>query len=759
MSSSSRSILRLARAAAGGTLTNYINSEALRYTIPQPISKTPVTPEPSFTPFSLESFMSSPVHAPVVLQRGWQRLSRVHCNIPHKTIPSGFSRAIAAMHALGPVGIELCGNTGGVRASLLACEDKLQAASAILHAHTGAQTIAGIPGPLIPDGASSLVVALAATTSGYHELLDCASRPFSLLAASILETLHSHEFGVFQVIALGTRAPWQANIAGMYGGLERAAQFGVLDKAASNAMKLAQTKTCSPLFWVATRLAAYVCPKRKSIVRRLFADALGSVCHGGKPLRLVCDDSLYRVLGHDGCARMIQSRTNHTTGILLNADELAGLIALPERNESLRVHFIDAFASKHYTQGLVLGRSDDGCMVRLPLDLATRGVRVLGNNGSGKTNLLALLCKQLIELGYGFALFDPHGDIDILEYVSTETKRDVVVFDPTIADVSLGYCPLNLREGASASRMADSIMHAFAAQSSNFRDVMQTIIRHAAYALLRTPGTCLADMKTILQTTSQGRALRSKALQYIDNPECKNFFLQELSSMSKSSLRPVFTLLSKFLLNEYSAKLFTQTHSVIDVRAIMDEGKILFVRLPVGIIGDATASLIGSVLLSDIYSAGMSRIDTPKDKRRFFMVLVDEFHRFVSTGGEVEGLLRQTRKFNLATLLATQDTEGLQPRILAALENAASTISFSVGESASNRLAKFFDVSAKSLRELPVGRAMTRLGTKTSCIQTPIAQTTTNDTSQILHQSIERYYTKPTTQIIKPVEENFYDDI
>jgi hypothetical protein len=73
-----------------------------------------------------------------------------------------------------------------------------------------------------------------------------------------------------------------------------------------------------------------------------------------------------------------------------------------------------------------------------------------------------------------------------------------------------------------------------------------------------------------------------------------------------------------------------QPKSSFDLRKAMDEGKILLVNLAKGRIGEDTAGLLGSLLVSRIGLAGLSRADTPEDERRDFHVYLDEFQNFTT---------------------------------------------------------------------------------------------------------------------------------
>jgi hypothetical protein len=109
----------------------------------------------------------------------------------------------------------------------------------------------------------------------------------------------------------------------------------------------------------------------------------------------------------------------------------------------------------------------------------------------------------------------------------------------------------------------------------------------------------------------------------------------------------------------------------------MNERKILFIRLPEGLLGDEAASLLGSLLVSRVWSAAQMRIGLPEDERRPCTLYIDEAHRLVGSAIGLDNMLAQARAIRLSTVLATQhltqyDTELRQ----AVLSNARSKVVF-----------------------------------------------------------------------------------
>ena len=87
-----------------------------------------------------------------------------------------------------------------------------------------------------------------------------------------------------------------------------------------------------------------------------------------------------------------------------------------------------------------------------------RHVLIVGKTGMGKSKLLRSLCVRDAELGRGFCLVDPHGDLatEVLGALPRRRTNDLVLFDATTPANCPGLNPLRavppaLRANTSAS--------------------------------------------------------------------------------------------------------------------------------------------------------------------------------------------------------------------------------------------------------------------------------------------------------------------
>lgn len=135
--------------------------------------------------------------------------------------------------------------------------------------------------------------------------------------------------------------------------------------------------------------------------------------------------------------------------------------------------------------------------------------------------------------------------------------------------------------------------------------------------------------------------------------------------------------------------IFGQRRSTIDLRKIMDEGKILLVNLSKGKMGEMNARFFGMVLIAKLQAAIMARANTPDKERRDFYLYVDEFQNLATQNFGV--LLAEARKYRLSLILTNQFVSQVPSLIREAITgNVGTIISFRVGSTDAEYLERDF---------------------------------------------------------------------
>jgi hypothetical protein len=148
----------------------------------------------------------------------------------------------------------------------------------------------------------------------------------------------------------------------------------------------------------------------------------------------------------------------------------------------------------------------------------------------------------------------------------------------------------------------------------------------------------------------------------------------------------------------------------LDLRAVLDEGRVLLVNLSKGRLGDDVSALLGSFLVTALQLAAMGRANVAEEDRHDFCLYVDEFQNFATESFAT--ILSEARKYRLGLTVANQYLAQLDEDTAAALwGNVGTLVSFQVGAADAEPLATEFggDLQAQDLLRLPKYHAYARL--------------------------------------------------
>jgi Type IV secretion-system coupling protein DNA-binding domain len=348
---------------------------------------------------------------------------------------------------------------------------------------------------------------------------------------------------------------------------------------------------------------------------------------------------------------------------------------------------------------LILGKDvETGAIVSIAQHERRRGLYVIGKTGTAKTTLLINLILQDIAAGLGVCFLDPHGDAisDILMRLSENRENDVIFIDLLDTGYPVGLNPYECRNPQDVELVAQ--ITAFVMQIfEKLWDVSRSTPRIAQYlrnctlTLIENPGMTMAEIPLLLTDD----AYRQHLLRNVTNLQVQQFWRQYTAFRPQEQLDRAESTLNKvdeFLSQTILRNVFGQAHTTLDFRQVMDEGKILLVKLP-GRYEDIT-SLIGSIIIGQLLNAALSRADMPEHKRRQFNLYVDEFQRFSTP--DMATLLVEARKYAICSCIAHQFRGQLDQANQGATLNAASMVVFRVSGEDAEELAREFDCTPPS---------------------------------------------------------------
>lgn len=305
----------------------------------------------------------------------------------------------------------------------------------------------------------------------------------------------------------------------------------------------------------------------------------------------------------------------------------------------------------------------------------------LGKTGTGKSTLLETFMMDDLRKGRGFALIDPHGDLvkRVKEQIPENRIDDVIDFDVPDAAQPYGFNPLaNVPVGKrtlAASGLIQVFKHLWL---DSWGPRLEYILRNCLLSLLDYPGATMSDILRLLNDHN----FRAKVVPLVGNKQIREFWQKEYDRyperLRAEAISPIQNKVGAFLTNSLLNKILTDPKKPLNLRRIMDEGKILLVNLAKGSIGEDTANLLGSLLLSRFDLAALSRANIPESERNDYTLYLDEFHNF--TTQSLIFMLSELRKYRLALVLSNQYLTQLEPILRdAILGNVGTIIVFRIG--------------------------------------------------------------------------------
>lgn len=321
-----------------------------------------------------------------------------------------------------------------------------------------------------------------------------------------------------------------------------------------------------------------------------------------------------------------------------------------------------------------------------------RHTYIIGKTGMGKTTLLENMIISDIINGEGCCYIDPHGDTaeKILNYIPSNRINDVIYFNPADTDFPIAFNILEAVDEKNKHLIASGLVGVFKKQfADSWGPRLEYILRNTVLALLDYPGSTLLGVMRILVE----KKYRDKVVEKITDPVVKSFWTNEYTKWNDRVLQevisPIQNKVGQFLSNFLIRNIVGQVKSTIDMRDIIDNGKILILNLSKGRIGEDTMQLLGSMIVTKLYLAAMSRVDVEEKERNNFFLYVDEFQNFATDS--FADILSEARKYRLNLTIAHQFIEQLPENVAAAVfGNVGTLICFRVGASDAEVLVKEF---------------------------------------------------------------------
>ncbi len=305
----------------------------------------------------------------------------------------------------------------------------------------------------------------------------------------------------------------------------------------------------------------------------------------------------------------------------------------------------------------------------------------IGKTGTGKSTMLENMAIDDIREGRGVAIVEPHGDLinHIMDYIPEERIKDVVWFSPSDRFFPVAFNPLENVDPDLKNIVASGVVGIFKKIfGESWGPRLEYILRNTVLALLDYPNATMLGITRILVD----KQFRDKVVSNISDPVIKDFFVNEFEQYDPKfrteAIAPIQNKVGQFLSSSTIRNIVGQPKSTINLRDIMDTGKIFLVNLSIGEIGEDASALLGALMITKIQLASMQRASIPEEERRDFYLYVDEFQNFATDSFAV--ILSEARKYHLNLIMTNQYIAQMPETVRdAVFGNVGTLISFRVG--------------------------------------------------------------------------------
>ncbi len=387
---------------------------------------------------------------------------------------------------------------------------------------------------------------------------------------------------------------------------------------------------------------------------------------------------------------------------------------------------------------------------------------IIGKTGTGKSTLIENMIYDDIKEGRGVAVIDPHGELidKVLSFIPEERINDVVYFAPDDREYPLAFNLLENVQPDMRNIVASGLMSIFTKLWAGVWSArMEYILRNAIMAALEVPDATLLSIMRILNDTMY----RKYVMSFVTDPVVRDFFINEYdkydAKFRQEAIAPIQNKVGQFLSSTTIRNIVGQPKSTFNIEDVMNTQKIFLVDLSIGKIGEDNSKLLGSMMVTKIQLAAMSRARIAREERKPFFLYVDEFQNFATDSFAT--ILSEARKYALGLVLANQYIAQI-PEIVAdaIFGNVGTTVSFRVGADDADRLVKQYapTFEANDLINLPNRQIYVKMAIDGvtslafSAHTLPPKGVVTEITPQIIDGSRKRY-SRPRAQVEEEITE------
>lgn len=312
---------------------------------------------------------------------------------------------------------------------------------------------------------------------------------------------------------------------------------------------------------------------------------------------------------------------------------------------------------------LALGYDANGRPIRLDPDDRKIHMHVIGSSGSGKSKFLEWMIRGDLRNHQGFTLLDPHGTLynDVVSYCAhhpATLPQNVILLNLSAPTSIIGFNPFQRASTGSVSVQVDrriaATMHAWGVEGTDKTPTLERTLR-LIYTVMLDRNLGLPQVQHLIDFNA--RQIRGHLVDQLQTPLIQAEWreLQELKAREwRDEILSAKNRLFRFLTSPALTRFMGLPDRTLDLRAVMDEGKIVLVNLaPSDELSEENARVFGALLVNEFFECARRRQKDGfgRDPKPYYLYM-DEFQNFVSL--DIADMLDQVRKFGLFTVLAHQ---------------------------------------------------------------------------------------------------------
>lgn len=299
-------------------------------------------------------------------------------------------------------------------------------------------------------------------------------------------------------------------------------------------------------------------------------------------------------------------------------------------------------------------------------------VVAVGASGSGKSGWLAAVARSAIRAGVSAVVLDVHGDLGakVVTGLSSEARARLVILDPTDDRAARTGIRVLGSDSVAPEVEAAHLVAALKRLTSDAGEtfwgfrmerVFDTFVRR-----VQEEGGTLVDLFDLLTDPRRRDAARLATA----SPDIARFLdeLPTILARNPEYLASAAARVAKVVARAPLARLLAPTDDGLPVDDLLDQGRAILLRLPVGSLGPEASSFAATLLLSRLY-LGRTNRPVRANPRLSTLFVVDEASSV--SARLLSEVLSEGRKFGVGLVLATQFPERLAPELRAASAGAA----------------------------------------------------------------------------------------